>query len=445
MKNDLKVNLPQRKSLEEDEKYWFIHTLYSTRKKLYLASPQNSIDGSPLEISSFMDETRKLLPKQWDAKRTTLFRDLIPKINETETAEEFINSLILTLHTADDAHIMDALAGYHAMLNHPDMVTAWKGYTQRNIVKPAMIKDDEIRAQLAIDTRELSASRMQLFNDCPFKWFASYCLQINEINDELSPLELGTILHEIMSTLIEQRGGGAGENIQLHTFDLNDLQRDAEYILLSKLRKYPRHHNAPKSEREIRENRMTHRMNKFLAWLHGVSSQRQSCITATEKVFSNKMDNQLLINNGETAINGRLDRVDMLDDGSFVVIDYKSSVLPTKPSLAKFDNIQVLVYLLAMEKVFNFDVSGMELMSVNQRKIVGIYKEKVKQYYGKGELSRRGEMLTDDKWDEYIVQAEEKLTQLAKSIKSGEIRQVKTEKCKNCSYREICRVSEVIR
>ncbi|MEI6519961.1 MAG: PD-(D/E)XK nuclease family protein [bacterium] len=445
MKNDLKVNLPQRRALEEDEKYWFIHTLYSTRKKLYLTGPQNSIDGSPLEISSFLDETRKLLPKQWNAKRTTLFRDLIPAIDETETAEEFINSLILTLHTADDAQIMDALAGYHAMLNHPEMVTAWREYAQRNIIKPAMIKDDEIRAQLAVDTKELSASRLQLFSDCPFKWFASYCLQISEINEELSPLELGTILHEIMSTLIVQRGGGTGINVRLHEFKLEDLQHDAEQILLNNLRRYPRHNNSPKSEREIRENRMTRRMNKFLAWLHGVSSQRQSSITGTEMVFSNKMGNQLLINNGETAINGRLDRVDVLDDGSFVVIDYKSSVLPTKPVLAKLENIQVLVYLLAMEKVFNYDIAGMELISVNKRKIVGIFKEKVKQFYGKSELSRSGEMMTDEKWNEYIVQAEDKLTQLAKSIQSGEIRQVKTDKCKNCGYREICRVSEVVR
>ncbi len=440
---DLNINLPQRKLLEEDEKYWFIHTAYSTAKRLYLTSPQNSIDGSPLEISSFLAEARKLLPRQWEAKRTTLFRDLIPAIDETETVEEFINSLILTLHTADDAQIMATLAAYHAMLNHPEMVTAWRGYAQRNIAKPAIITDDDIRAQLAIDTKELSASRLQLFNDCPFKWFASYCLQISEVNDELSSLELGTILHEIMSALIDQRGGGEGVKIQLHQFDLVELQHDAEHILLSKLHKYPRHNNSPRSAREIRENRITRRLNKFLAWLHEISKNRQSSITSTEMIFSTKTENQLLINNGETAVNGRLDRIDTLADDTFVVIDYKSSVLPTKVSLREHDNIQVLVYLLAMEKLFNRDTAGMELISVNKRKIVGIFKENVKKYYGKGELSYAGEMLSDEEWDEYIAMAEVKLSQLAKSIKSGEISQAKTEKCKKCGYREICRVAEV--
>lgn len=50
--------------------------------------------------------------------------------------------------------------------------------------------------------------------------------------------------------------------------------------------------------------------------------------------------------------NGRIDRIDQMDDGSLHVIDYKTGKMPEKP-----DNFQLLVYALILSRTLTYPVS----------------------------------------------------------------------------------------
>ena len=119
----------------------------------------------------------------------------------------------------------------------------------------------------------------------------------------------------------------------------------------------------------------------------------------------------------ELHISGRIDRVDKLPDGTFAVLDYKLSTLPSA-DLDDGKAIQVLLYAASLERVYEIDIELAEYVSMTG-------------------LHRRVALTSDDK-SKKIAHALQVAADAVSSIRNGVL--ALAEDCpENCDLRTFCK------
>jgi ATP-dependent helicase/nuclease subunit B len=179
----------------------------------------------------------------------------------------------------------------------------------------------------------VSASRLESFASCPFRFFLERGLGLDPIKDEepdpdtwLDPPTRGTVLHDIYSVFLrrlraEKRRPKAGDWGTLHEIARQELDRRRDEV-------------PPPSEAVYTaENEQFERdLHLFLE----LEIARKDVVPVaievpfgfeeaeTEEPLSQAEAVRIDIGSGEIRLRGRIDRIDRLADGSFEVVDYKT-------------------------------------------------------------------------------------------------------------------------
>lgn len=136
------------------------------------------------------------------------------------------------------------------------------------------------------------------------------------------------------------------------------------------------------------------------------------------------MEEPFLVPLGELKIGGKIDRVDVLPDGSIEIIDYKTGAnIPTQKEVDK--NLQLSFYALAATKIPN--------------KPFGIVPDKVKLslYF----LDTQ-EKFSTVRTAEDLKDAEAEIKKVKEEIESSDFTCSENFLCKNCEYKIICNTEE---
>jgi RecB family exonuclease len=182
-------------------------------------------------------------------------------------------------------------------------------------------------------------SRVDRYADCPFKYFAASILQLPEERDEaagLTPIERGTLLHELFEHFYrawqaDGRGAITPELLPEAIDRFASLTREALQAL-------------PAADRALEESRL---LGSLVA--RGVAERVFELEADTGRPISDRLL-EVELNGAFTFprlggleqvaidIRGKADRIDVFDDGSLGVIDYKLGKVPYDHS------VQVAVY-----------------------------------------------------------------------------------------------------
>ncbi|PIU40490.1 MAG: hypothetical protein COT00_01445, partial [Candidatus Omnitrophica bacterium CG07_land_8_20_14_0_80_50_8] len=180
--------LEERLERISGERYFFYMAVTRAKEKLYLSCPEYDGGGQRTLASFFIEETAKCFKGGLPTSRKTP-AELVPP------AEEW----------ARDREVLRGLAAVLRGSGLPGLFSEWSAREDMKLVleyvrsnENALLKDPKVLSSFEKMDNIFSATKLETFATCPFKYFADRILRLVDPFAEHEPREMGTILHETL-------------------------------------------------------------------------------------------------------------------------------------------------------------------------------------------------------------------------------------------------------
>ncbi len=275
-------------------------------------------------------------------------------------------------------------------------------------------------------------------SQCPFKAFASARLGVKKWEPAeagLTASERGQLLHEALHSIWSGPPDGIRTHDELIAIaDLPDfVSRHVRGVLRQRMPARARE-SMPQKYLELEQTRLT---GLIVEWLRYESARQPFAVAATEE--------QAVASVAGLMLHLRLDRIDRLNDGSLLVVDYKSgNVSPTDWELPHPDDVQLPLYAEFALGASPEPVGGLVFAKIRagENEFAGRVRDAKATLFpslnGNSGLMRK--KLTDDEMEAWRSCIE----QLAHDFLAGraEVAPRKAETCERCGLQALCRILE---
>lgn len=434
-----------------EEQLLFYQALKTAQEKIYLSFPAGEAKKEFSE-SIFIKEIKEHFDfEEFDSSK---FKDIIYSQDGLSTflGKNYKN---IELEKIEDQTIKQLLKKIEADLKKDDERNS--GIDIKSVYKGFLLDEN-----LLFEEVIYSITQLESYARCPYKYFLERVIRATTIEkptDEIQPLELGSLLHNILfdfySVILK-------EGKSIHNCSDADFKKISELLFklaeenISKLNFYSSISFFEvekiigidgRKERSIlskflEEERMNGAFTpKFLEIAFG------TMLNSEQKTFLTDFEIEGI------KLRGRIDRIDLDEtEKSFKVIDYKVGTnIPTKDELLGGLSLQIPVYVTAARKLIQ-EVFGDEYKAI----IPAIYSLKyIEKKFGIKPVlhidTKKIQNANSDEIDSVIQEMEkiaaEKITDFVAKIRQGEFplsslpnREEKV--CKYCNYSSVCRVKE---
>lgn len=317
-----------------------------------------------------------------------------------------------------------------------------------------MITDEKARGMIErrYANAIYSASQLEQYAECPFNFFMERVLSLKapeDITREIQPKDRGTIIHTILehfyrdhiSVFRAAATDKSSENEIIKTIDAlceSAFKKHAGLIAESSPVLHPFQKNAIRTVvlrvimKEIADavSLPSPLFPKFCEWIFG----------GTEK-------SALKIKSGDGAtmrIQGRVDRVDVTDDGRFfAVTDYKSGrkIDSIRKDLEEGKHLQLPIYVKAVGELLLKDsvpLGGFLLAVLKAEKKHGFLKKEYNDVsFSVGK--RTASLIDEDKWETLLESAIAHAVKYADEIRGGNFAPTNDACPIYCKYGDVCR------
>ena len=210
---------------------------------------------------------------------------------------------------------------------------------------------DSPAAATALAERTMfSATALEAFIECPYKWFFERAMNPVRFGPEPAPLARGNLIHEVLATLYANHPGRIPE-----PEDLDEWTGEAAELVDELAESLDLGGDAP--ERRIQRRQALVDLERFLARESGRSGSRFRPVDLERKFGFDEEDSLPPLDMGGWTLRGVVDRVDADDEGAGMVLDYKSGSSSHR-SLKQIQNegkVQLHLYLKALEELWGLD------------------------------------------------------------------------------------------
>jgi ATP-dependent helicase/DNAse subunit B len=257
-----------------------------------------------------------------------------------------------------------------------DVVDLFEWLAERRVSRPLGAVDrlaDEVRPStrlrplsdeaLKAELREhvWSASSLEVWTQCPVKWFVQRMLHAEDLEPDPEPLARGGLAHAVLKDTLEglrERTGSA----RLTPATL----RLAKELLREALDR--RAMESPLSAAPERRPGLRRRLEADLERYLEHAVERESPLEPTylelgfgfgEEDKNSTYPSLPALDLGEgLRLRGRIDRVDVGKGGQAVVYDYKGRNAPAAAKWTEQGNVQVALYMRAVEELLDLEAAG---------------------------------------------------------------------------------------
>jgi ATP-dependent helicase/DNAse subunit B len=230
--------------------------------------------------------------------------------------------------------------------------------------EPAVALDRALRdPRLLEDLRAhvWSASSLQVWIGCPVRWFVERMLRPNSFDPDAEPLARGGLAHAALKDTLEGLRSETGSA----RLTLGKLARARELLAEALTRNEVDHplSVAPERRPGVRR-RLRSDLERYLQYAVEADSPLEPSRLELGFGFAEEDEHgepsglPAFDLGGGVTMRGRIDRVDMSGDGAAVVYDYKSSLAPAPAKWVGERNLQVALYMRAVEDLLGVRTVG---------------------------------------------------------------------------------------
>lgn len=302
-----------------------------------------------------------------------------------------------------------------------------------------------------------SASGLSTFGNCPYRFFGQRVLKLQPRGEaalDLTALDAGKLLHDILRRFFERHRGKRLDPLKREQLTA-ELLRIADDVFAQHQRVVPPlNRQIWKLDCEIRKIILS-QVLLFELDTQEKTAAKQVVPSRFELAFgmkSNAMDCDSidkplrLTRSQETlSISGQIDRVDIAhSDQTVIAYDYKLSKGARKKDILEGRNLQIPIYLDALEQLFfpNQPIAGggyYTLRGGSERRNTGMYRKEFNAYL---KLQARTSLFSEDEWHELRARVRSLIWNFLDYMRAGSflVQPSEGEKtCKFCDYSAVCR------
>lgn len=475
-----------------DDRFMFYRVLKSFREKLYLLTPKREGDAD-LIPSPFLGQLKAVT----DVKEIDINNPIQGSV--TGFLSTYGNYAWKT-STPSNGEFPAEIAEMRPLIGHVVKVEKSREETHEQLAYEGRLTDtlspESRRSLKKRQERIYSVTELEIYAGCPFQYFINNVLRFrveeDETEDELSGLEKGSLLHDVLFEFYNNRRNEKRPSIrQCDEKSFKEAKTELNELLDSKAEK----------QRNGRKDKLISKNNLFwetdivklrVALHKWLAAERTYELPVTPHYFEvsfgqkrEPRDPELSctqpITIGDVRMTGKIDRID-IGNGTFGIIDYKTGSSTVRmPEILSGRSLQLPVYLQAAKKLLeNHNGTEFEAAAGLYHKIrldectveLGIGTESengstYNNYNGKDWKpvgSRSGQLLADEDFDARLARVRGYVQQYVDSISNGTFPLItrvetfvdseeegdtpitpsdKTKPCNYCSYKRGCRVGSI--
>jgi ATP-dependent helicase/DNAse subunit B len=216
------------------------------------------------------------------------------------------------------------------------------------------LREEELRGELQEHT--WSASSLEVWASCPVKWFVQRLLRAEDLDPDPEPLARGALAHAVLKDTLEGLREQAG-SAKLTPARLGLARKLLREALERRAREFPL--SAAEERRPGLRRRLEADLERYLE--HAAECESPLEPTYLELGFGFVEEDGLpALDLGEgLRLRGRIDRVDVDAEGREAVLyDYKGRNAPPAAKWVEQGNMQVALYMRAVEELLGLEVAG---------------------------------------------------------------------------------------
>ena len=193
------LHLPLSDSVEEltaTERYYAYSALTAAAERLYLSFPAADMRGEVLSPSDIIGEAQLCLP---DLRFINY--DEVP-FTERLVSKRAAFDYLVSRYRSSSSDIAALKSYFRADDEYGQIVAAIDGVLSR---RKRRIRDKALARELFGGSIQLSASKIDVYHKCPFRYFCEYGLRVSERRRAaVDALEYGTLMHRIFEVFFSR-------------------------------------------------------------------------------------------------------------------------------------------------------------------------------------------------------------------------------------------------
>lgn len=469
---------------EIQQKYQFFQSVNSAKEKLYLVYAEKTEDGKEQLRSFFVDDLLGLFNINTIKFKQMDISDIIPKSwHQCVYDDQLINKVYSTIYSSPSTIDNEALARFELVnKKYPKQVldidrgieSEKERWSSLKSSYDGIIQTKKVEINALITPKVWSTTKLNNASKCRFAYFAEDILKLSkweEQEESLNPLEKGDILHNVLVRFFAAFRNGEqifDPNKELEYLELIDDLAENEWQLfknneiryldtaLSEIDWHRIKQNLKqivKHEVYWRKNASSYFYPSYLEYSFGMPIDRELLNKGEIDPSSISEQAEIKLESSSIYLRGKIDRVDINDQGQFVIYDYKSGGTPDNKEIIEGINLQLPIYLFALQAIMGFDLDkalGASFYTRGTKNDKGEYADNRNKGIWRSQFleevglsSRIGSKIDEEKWTSWLETIKKYLDELLEKLKSGDFAVMPTTECPvYCSYKQICRYDE---
>lgn len=478
------VHLHSSWDYENQQKYHFFQSVVCAENKIYLVYSSKTEEGKERLSSFFVEETLNLFHDNTIKNKKLEVSDIIPSTwKECINGSLLVNRIYFTLQKTEitpteEDEAIEGLSIYNN--SHPQTVESINQRLYGEIDRwnlsslyEGTLKNKQIINEIknGIGNRVWSTTQLNAAIKCRFSYFSQHILKLTkweEPEETLSSLEKGDLLHRVLQRFFGTfKSTGAKIDPSKEDEYLKTILAIAEEewnLFLNQEYRYIHPVISDLDWQRIKQDvkqMLSHEMywrRKSTIYFHPAYLELSFGLPIIEEEIEKEVvDSQSIVEkakirlpNRPLYLRGKIDRVDMNDEGQFVIYDYKTGKAPENKEIINGLNLQLPLYLFVLE----------ELLGIQLEKNIGA------AFYTKGKKNGKGEItdsrnrgiwkepfldlvgisnrisgkIDETSWNEWISNIKQKIDSLLDYLEQGNYDVLPEEECPTyCPFQKICR------